>query len=295
MINKRGNMADVKLAELLKLEKIEELLYRGQSWDLGYRALFGGQVLGQALSAAQSTLPEGRITHSFHSYFLLPGDANMPVLYDVENVRDGRSFSTRRVRAIQKGRDIFVLMASFQQPELGLSHQFADMPDVPPPENVKPDIKFFEDSLDLISDRMREALSYHKPLDIRTVQSIDPMKPEVSEPKRFIWMKANEINNGAINLNQAMLAYASDYHFLATSLQPHGISVRNKQLRMATIDHAMWFHHPFKFDEWLLYSTESPFSGGARGLVRGQFYNQQGVLVASTMQEGLMRKIEEES
>ncbi len=285
-------MADVKLADLLKLEKIEELLYRGQSWDLGYRALFGGQVMGQALAAAQNTLPENRTTHSFHSYFLLPGDANMPVLYDVENVRDGRSFSTRRVRAIQKGRDIFVLTASFQHTEDGLSHQFADMPVVPCPEDVEADIKFYEDSLDIISDRMKEAISYHKPLDIRTVQSIDPMKPEVSEPKRYIWMKANEKTQCGINLNQAMLAYASDYHFLATSLQPHGISVRNRQLRMATIDHAMWFHHPFSFDEWLLYSTESPFSGNARGLVRGQFFNQQGVLVASTMQEGVMRKVE---
>lgn len=286
-------MTQVTLKSLLELEKIENTLYRGQSWDLGFRALFGGQVMGQALAAAQHTLPEGRVTHSFHSYFLLPGDANCPVVYDVENVRDGRSFSTRRVKAIQNGRNIFYLTASFQQPEDGLEHQFADMPDVPPPNEVGSDLKFFESSIDQISDRMREAISYHKPLHIRTVQTIDPMKPVKSDPKRYIWMKAQEIVTGGINVNQAMLAYASDYHFLATSLQPHGISVRNKQLRMATIDHAMWFHHPFQFDEWLLYSTESPFSGGARGLVRGQFYNQQGVLVASTMQEGLMRKMDE--
>ncbi|WJG07668.1 acyl-CoA thioesterase II [Aliiglaciecola sp. LCG003] len=285
-------MTDVKLQTLLELEKIENSLYRGQSWDLGFRALFGGQVMGQALAAAQRTLPDGRLTHSFHSYFLLPGDANYPVLYDVENVRDGRSFSTRRVKAIQNGKNIFYLTASFQQPEPGLEHQFAEMPNVPPPEEVESDLSFFEKTIDQISERMREAISYHKPLDIRTVQTIDPMKPVKTEPRRYIWMRAQEVITGGINMNQAMLAYASDYHFLATSLQPHGISVRNKQLRMATIDHAMWFHHPFSFDEWLLYAAESPFSGGARGLVRGQFFNQQGVLVASTMQEGLMRKVE---
>ncbi|GAA0851969.1 acyl-CoA thioesterase II [Aliiglaciecola litoralis] len=285
-------MNDVTLTSLLELERIEDSLFRGQSWDLGFRALFGGQVMGQALAAAQQTLPEGRVSHSFHSYFLLPGDANSPVIYDVETMRDGRSFSTRRVKAIQHGKTIFYLTASFQHPEEGLSHQFAQMPEVPPPEEVESDLAFFEDSLDEISDRMREAIVYHKPLDVRTVQTIDLCHPQKEDPKRYIWMRAQELINGNINLNQAMLAYASDYHFLATSLQPHGISVRNKQLRMATIDHAMWFHLPFHFDEWLLYSTESPFSGGARGLVRGQFFNQQGQLVASTMQEGLMRKVE---
>lgn len=286
-------MNDIKLSSLLELEKIEDGLFRGQSWDLGFRALFGGQVMGQALAAAQRTLPEGRVTHSFHSYFLLPGDANFPVVYDVENVRDGRSFSTRRVKAIQKGKNIFYMTASFQKPEAGLEHQFAEMPEVPPPEQVEPDIKVFENSIDQLSDRMREALSYHRPLDIRTVQAIDAHEPEVSEPKRYVWMKAEEAFCGNVDLNQSALAYASDYHFLATCLQPHGISVRNKQLRMATIDHAMWFHHPFDFDEWLLYSMESPFSGSARGLVRGQIFNQQGKLVATTMQEGLMRKIED--
>ncbi|MFT4939263.1 MAG: acyl-CoA thioesterase-2 [Paraglaciecola sp.] len=286
-------MTDTKLVELLTLEKIEQGLFRGQSWDLGYRALFGGQVLGQALAAAQLTVPEGRVTHSFHSYFLLPGDANLAVVFDVESVRDGRSFSTRRIKAIQNGRSIFYMTASFQHPEQGLEHQFAVMPDVTPPEEIEPDIKFYNDCMDDISVRMRETISYHKPIDMRTVQAIDPYKPEVSEPKRYIWMKAEECLHGNVNLNQAMLAYASDYHFLSTTLQPHGISVRNKQLRMATIDHAMWFHHPFNFDDWLLYCAESPFSGGSRGLVRGQFFDRSGKLVASTMQEGLMRQIKE--
>ncbi|KXI29034.1 acyl-CoA thioesterase [Paraglaciecola hydrolytica] len=288
-------MSDVKLVELLTLEKIEEGLFRGQSWDLGFRALFGGQVMGQALAAAQLTLPEDRLAHSFHSYFLLPGDANQPVLFDVENVRDGRSFSTRRVKAIQNGKNIFYMTASFQSPESGLEHQYAQMPKVPEPESVEPDIKFYEKSIGDMSLRMREAIGYHRPIDIRTVQAIDPYKPQKLEPLRYIWMKAHEALAGNIHLNQTMLAYASDYHFLGTCLQPHGISVRNKNLRMATIDHAMWFHHPFDFNDWLLYCAESPFTGSSRGLVRGQFFNREGKLVASTMQEGLMRQIEEKS
>ena len=287
-------MTDTKLVDLLTLEKIEQGLFRGQSWDLGFRALFGGQVLGQALAAAQLTLPQGRVAHSFHSYFLLPGDANSPVVFDVESVRDGRSFSTRRIKAIQNGRNIFYMTASFQYPEQGLSHQFADMPDVPPPEELESDAKFYKTCMDDMSVRMREIISYHKPIDMRTVQQIDQYNPEVQEPRRYIWMKAEEALHGNVNLNQAMLAYASDYNFLATSLQPHGVSVRNKQLRMATIDHSMWFHHPFDFDDWLLYCAESPFSGGARGLVRGQLFDRSGRLVASVMQEGLMRQVGEQ-
>ncbi|WP_299074409.1 acyl-CoA thioesterase domain-containing protein [uncultured Paraglaciecola sp.] len=282
-------MSDVKLVELLTLETLEEGLFRGQSWDLGFRALFGGQVLGQALAAAQLTLPEGRICHSFHSYFLLPGDANKPVVFDVENVRDGRSFSSRRVKAIQNGKNIFYMTASFQTPEKGLSHQSAEMPDVPPPEEIESDIKVFASKS--APKRMCESDGYHKPIDMRTVDYVDPTKAVVQEPKRYIWMKAQELLSGNINLNQVMLAYASDYHFLSTALHPHGVANKDKNLIMATIDHSMWFHHPFEFDDWLLYCAESPFSGGARGLVRGQFFNRDGKLVASTMQEGLMRKI----
>jgi acyl-CoA thioesterase-2 len=283
-------MSDIKLVELLTLEKLEEGLFRGQSWDLGFRALFGGQVLGQALAAAQLTLPEGRVTHSFHSYFLLPGDANKPVVFDVENVRDGRSFSTRRIKAIQNGRNIFYMTASFQTPEEGLEHQFAEMPNVPPPEELKSDISFYGDTQDM-PDRMRESIGYHQPIDMRSVEFIDPNNPVVQAPKRMVWMKAQELLSGNINLNQVMLAYASDYHFLSTALQPHGVSIRDKHLRIATIDHSMWFHHPFDFDDWLLYDAESPFTGGARGLTRGRFFNRQGKLVASTMQEGLVRMI----
>ncbi|MEP1446813.1 MAG: acyl-CoA thioesterase domain-containing protein [Paraglaciecola sp.] len=285
-------MPEVKLVELLTLDKLEEGLFRGQSWDLGFRALFGGQVLGQALAAAQLTLPEGRITHSFHSYFLLPGDANKPVVFDVENVRDGRSFSTRRIKAIQNGRNIFYMTASFQAPEEGLEHQYAEMPNVPQPEEIESDIKLTENPLSS-SQHMCDNSGYHKPIDMRTVNFVELDKATKQVPKRYIWMKAQEVLSGNINLNQVMLAYASDYHFLSTALHPHCVANSDKNLRIATIDHSMWFHHPFDFDDWLLYATQSPFSGGARGLVKGQFFNRQGKLVASTMQEGLIRLVGE--
>lgn len=282
-------MSDIKLVELLTLEKLDRGLYKGQSWDLGFRALFGGQVLGQALAAARQTVEPGRVAHSFHSYFLLPGDANLPVVFDVENVRDGRSFSTRRIKAIQNDKSIFYMTASFQLPEEGLAHQYSEMPDVLPPESLTSDLTFYEKYIDQIPESIRKAMGYHRPIDSRTVQFINPLKPEVHAPLRYVWMKAEELLSGDTCLNQEMLAYASDYHFLATSLQPHGISIRDPRLRIATIDHSMWFHHSFDFDDWLLYCTESPFTGNGRGVVRGQFFDRSGKLVASTMQEGLMR------
>lgn len=280
---------EVKVASLLELETLEKGLYRGQSWDLGFRALFGGQVLGQALKAAWESVPAGRVAHSFHSYFLLPGDAKQPVVYDVEIVRDGKSFSARRVKAIQNGRNIFYMTASFQQPEEGMQHQYAEMPDVPAPEEVEPDIRMYERNYDNIGRRMREALSYHRPIDIRTVDAVRSFTSKNDKPERYTWLRANEALGDSQAMHQAVLAYASDYHFLSTSLQPHGVQITDRNLAIATIDHAMWFHRPINMNEWLLYSMESPASGGARGLVRGQLFNQQGELVASTMQEGLMR------
>ncbi|MDU0355180.1 acyl-CoA thioesterase II [Paraglaciecola aquimarina] len=282
-------MSDIKLVNLLTLEKRQENIFTGQSWDLGFRALFGGQVLGQALAAARLTVDEDRVAHSFHSYFLLPGDANQDVSFDVEKVRDGKSFSARRVKAIQNGKTLFYMTGSFQKAEQGLQHQLGQMPDVPSADSLTSDISYFEKIKEELPKRLQKAIAYHKPIDTRTVQAIDPVHPDKQTAKRYIWMKSQEQLGGNLSLNQEMLAYASDYHFLATCLQPHGISVRDKNLQIATIDHSMWFHHPFNFDDWLLYCVESPFAGGARGLVRGQFFNTEGTLVASTMQEGLIR------
>jgi acyl-CoA thioesterase-2 len=268
-------MSDIKLSSLFELETVEAGLYRGQSWDLGFRALFGGQVLGQALAAAYETV-----------------DAKKPVVYDVEIVRDGRSFSARRVKAIQDGRNIFYMTASFQVPQEGMHHQAPEMPDVPPPEEVQSDIDFYQENFSKIARPMREALSYHKPVDIRTINAANSYQPVKRDPTRYIWMKARDPLVGSLSVHQAAVAYASDYHFLSTSLQPHGVAVTDKSLRMATIDHAMWFHRPVNLNEWLLYAMDSPFSGGARGLVRGQIFTQQGELVASTSQEGLMRQVD---
>jgi acyl-CoA thioesterase-2 len=284
-------LSDIRLESLFEMEKIEQGLYRGQTWDLGFGAVFGGQVLGQAIASAYNTVDEERMIHSLHSYFLLPGDAKKPVIYDIENMRDGRSFSTRRVKAIQNGRTIFEMTASFQKPESGLSHQFADMSQVPPPEELPQDIRFFEDNYDKLSEKMKESLSYHRPVDIRTVGPANAYKAEKHEPKRAMWMKSRDKLPGSQQLHQASLAYASDYNFLSTSLQPHGIVAHDKSLKIATIDHAMWFHKPFKFDDWLLYEMESPFSGASRGLVQGKIFDQHGVLVATTVQEGLMRQV----
>ena len=283
-------MSEVKMSSLFELESIEKGLFRGQSWDLGFRALFGGQVLGQALAAAHNTVDDDRVVHSFHTYFLLPGDAKKPVVYDVEVVRDGRSFSARRVKAIQDGRNIFYMTASFQTVEEGMTHQYAGMPDVPDPESLDSDITFYEKNYEKLSTSMQEALSYHKPIDIRTVDAANSFKAQAREPVRHVWLKARDEMDDNLGLHQATLAYASDYHFLSTALQPHGIAVSDKGLRMATIDHAMWFHRPVNLNDWLLYAMESPFSGNSRGIVKGQIFNRAGELVASTMQEGMIRK-----
>ena len=283
-------MKEVKLTQLLSLEQLDPGLYRGESWDLGFRALFGGQVLGQALAAAQHTVADGQIVHSFHTYFLLPGDAQKPVIYDVENIRDGRSFSSRRVKAIQNGRTIFYMTASFQFPEPGLSHQVAEMPQVTPPENLRSELETYQELFKDMPAEVQEKLVYHAPIDMRLVQQIDPRNPKVLPPVRQVWMRAVEPLSSDLLMHQRLLAYASDYYFLATSLQPHGLSIMDRSLRMATIDHAMWFHRPFDFNQWLLYSMDSPFADNARALVRGQFFDLQGNLVATTMQEGVIRK-----
>ena len=284
-------MIEVKLPCLLELEQIEQGLYRGQSWDLGFRALYGGQVLGQSVMAAYNTIEDDRRIHSFHSYFLLPGDASKPVVFDVENVRDGKSFSARRVRAIQNGRTIFYMTASFQKPEKGLTHQFAKPPSMPEPSEVSSDIEFYEDNIAKLSTRMKNALPYHRPVDIRTMEKAHSFNAVKRDPKRQLWIKGRDALNDTVKLNQACLAYASDYHFLSTSLQAHGLAVQDKSLRMATIDHAMWFHQPFRFDDWLIYEMESPFSGNGRALVQGKIFNKEGVLVASSVQEGLLRQV----
>jgi len=278
-----------ELLTLLKLEVIEQGIYRGQSQDLGFRALFGGQVMGQALSAAQETVADDRFVHSLHSYFLRAGDASKPVVYEVENIRDGASFSTRRVKAIQNGKAIFYMTASFQHVELGFEHQDI-MPDVPAPEDVASFQDFIKQNQHALPAAMREKFLAERPIEMRPVQQYNWLTPEKTTSSTQMWIKANGELPDDLRIHTYMLAYTSDFHFLPTALLPHGASHWQPNFQIATVDHAMWFHRPFRFDDWLLYCMDSPSASNGRGLVRGQIFNRQGELVASTMQEGVIRQ-----
>ena len=278
-----------ELLALLKLETIEQGIYRGQSQDLGFRALFGGQVMGQALSAAQETVGVDRFVHSLHSYFLRAGDASKPVVYEVENIRNGASFSTRRVQAIQNGKAIFYMTASFQQFEEGFNHQ-DNMPIVPGPDGIPTYNDYISKHQDALPKGVSKKLLAEKPIEIRPIQQYNWLKPEKTDSNYHIWLKTNGCLPDDLRNHSCMLAYASDFHFLPASLLPHGVSHLLPNFQIATVDHAMWFHRPFRFDDWLLYSIDSPSASNGRGLVRGQIYSRQGELVASTMQEGVIRQ-----
>ncbi|EEQ07462.1 acyl-CoA thioesterase II [Yersinia bercovieri] len=277
-----------KLLDLLHLEKIEEGIFRGQSEDLGLRQVFGGQVVGQAIYAAKQTVPMDRIVHSFHSYFLRPGDSSKPIIYDVETLRDGTSFSARRISAIQNGKPIFYMTASFQSQEEGFEHQNS-MPEVPSPDGLMSESDIARQFAHLIPKKVREKFIGNQPIEMRPVKFHNPLQGSVEEPNRYVWFRANGEMPDDLRVHQYLLGYASDFNFLPTALQPHGIGFLEPGVQIATIDHSMWFHRPFRLDDWLLYAVESTSASGARGFVRGQIYNQQGVLVASTVQEGVIR------
>lgn len=276
------------LLDLLNLEKIEEGLFRGQSDDLGLRQVFGGQVVSQAMSAAKQTVPTDRSIHSFHSYFLLPGDSRKPIIYDVENLRDGNSFSARRVRAIQNGKPIFYMTASFQSHETGFEHQNV-MPVVTPPEALKSELDIAQSIAHTLPPQFRDKFTRPRPIEFRPVRFHNPLKGEVEEPVRHVWCRANGPLPNDERLHQYLLGYTSDCNFLLTALQPHGVGFLEPGMQVATIDHSMWFHRHFRLDDWLLYAVESTSASGARGFVRGQFYTREGVLVASSVQEGVIR------
>lgn len=278
-----------ELIELLALERLEENLFRGPSRDIGTTRVFGGQVLGQAVKAAQYTV-EGRLVHSLHAYFLREGDHNAPIIYDVDRSRDGGSFSARRVVAIQHGRPILTLAASFQVPEAGLDHQ-APMPDVPPPEDAHRVASFDSEARGHIPDKLKRVLALiTAPFEIRPVEPLEEFAGvRSSKPLKHLWIRLPGPLPDDDMMHRAMLTYVSDYGLLSTALAPHGFNVMDRRLQMASIDHAMWFHRPFRMDDWLLYSCDSPNAVGGRGLARGAFYRRDGTLVATTAQEGLIR------
>ncbi len=277
-----------ELLKLLKLEKIEENIFRGQSQDLGFGAVFGGQVLGQSLSAAYQTVPEGRSAHSLHSYFLRSGDAQKPIVYNVDCIRDGKSFTTRRVVALQKGHAIFNMAVSFQTAEGGFDHQ-SSAPQVPGPQGITPELELAMQVADRIPESIRGKILCKKPIEIRPVNPINPFAPKKRDPQRFVWFRAIDKLPDDPMVHQYLLAYASDFSLVGTALYPHGHSFWEPQMQVASLDHAMWFHRDFRMDDWLLYAMESPNAFGARGLNNGRIYTRAGKLVASVTQEGLIR------
>lgn len=279
-----------ELVKLLSLERIEENLFRGQSQDLGWGTVYGGQVLGQSLSAAAQTAPVDRAVHSLHAYFLRPGDVSRPIVYEVERIRDGSSFTTRRVAAVQKGEVIFYLTASFQKPELGFDHQ-DPMPETAAPETFPTEQARAAAYAHRLPRFLRERAVGERPFEIRHVDEVDdPVLPSPASPTRKIWFRTVDKLPDDPALHRYLLAYASDSAFITTALRPHGVTWLTPGMQVASLDHAMWFHRDFRADEWLLHVIDSPTAVGARGLVRGRVFTQDGRLVASTAQEGLIRQ-----
>jgi len=281
-----------ELVEQLALERIEENLFRGQSQDLGWGTVFGGQVLGQALSAAVQTVPSERHVHSLHAYFLRPGDVKRPIVYEVDRIRDGSSFNTRRVVAVQGGQAIFNLATSFQKSESGFEHQ-DPMPEAPPPESLQTEQERARAFAHLLPPQFRERAVGERSFELRpTDPDDDPFHPVSRPARRMVWMRtAGQLPDDPA-LHAYLLAYASDHSFVTTALRPHSVTWLTPGMQVASVDHVMWFHQPFRVDEWLLYVIDSPAAHGARGFVRGSFYTRDGRLVASTAQEGLLRRRE---
>ena len=279
------------LLDILQLETIEENIFRGRSPQVGWQRVFGGLVISQALVAASQTVSD-RPPHSLHGYFMLPGDPATPIIYEVERLRDGRSFATRRCTAIQHGQPIFTLAASFQTEEPGLDHALA-MPDVPRPEDLPNETELVRRFGARLPEAVRRYFERERPLELRPVDLTrygPQVGPAAPEPVQRIWMRVTGPLGDDPAIHRAALAYMSDMTLLDTALVPHRRSLFDPGLQVASLDHALWFHRPFRADDWLLYAQDSPSSGGARGLTRGLIYAPDGTLVASVAQEGLIRE-----
>ncbi len=277
-----------KLLDLLNLEKIEENIFRGRSPDERRQRVFGGQVIGQALVAATRTV-EGRLCHSLHCYFLRPGDPQIPILYEVDRIRDGKSFTTRRVVAIQHGKAIFSMGASFHKAEQGFEHQIA-MPDTVPPEKLPSEEEYLETMRSSAPAGFEDWFQRERPIEERSLEPVNWFKPTVKPPEQLVWMRTRGKLEPDDTLHQCVLAFASDLTLFDTGMLPHAATYFDPKIQAASLDHAMWFHRPFRVDEWLLYVQESPASYGCRAMNRGSIYTRDGFLVASTAQEGLIRR-----
>lgn len=277
------------LISLLDLEHLEQNLFRGVSPQEGWQRVFGGQVVGQALVAASNTVDDNRPCHSLHGYFMRPGDPKVPIIYEVERIRDGRSFTTRRVVAIQHGRAIFSMSASFHIEEEGYEHQF-EMPDVPQPEDLPSELDLINPVISKMPERIQNYWKRERPIEMRPVHMRDFLSPREEEPRQNIWIRSTGKLPDNAALHKCVLGYASDMTLLDTSLLPHATSMLDPEMMLASLDHAMWFHRPFRADTWLLYVHDSPSASSSLGLTRGQIYTRDGVLVATVSQEGLIRR-----
>jgi acyl-CoA thioesterase II len=285
---------DPRLADLLRLltlERIDDNIYRGDSRDIGSPQVYGGQVLGQALRAAYATVAEDHVAHSFHAYFLRRGDFNAQIVYSVDRARDGRSFSSRRVTAMQHGEQIFNLSASFQVRQPGIEHQLP-MPSVPAPETLPTTVTVPEAMVARMSLRVRTFYDKMRPFEFRFCEPIEPQPGKVLPLTQSMWFRSIDRLPDDDVLHRCLLAYTSDYGLLGSAVRPHLHEVGSGHIIMASIDHAMWFHHPARVDDWLLYHFDSPSASGARGFARGSIYSRDGRLLASTAQEGLIRIVD---
>lgn len=279
-----------ELIELLTLERIDDKIFRGQNFRTPWKRIFGGQVLGQALHAAYQTVPADRFAHSMHGYFILAGDIEVPVIYEVDTIRDGGSFTTRRVVAIQKGRPIFNMSASFQLKQDGFDHQIV-MPNVLPPDVLLSEIEQLQSIKEVAPNLYRRATSIlPHPIEFRAVEKDDRLDPKPSQPYRHVWIRTREKAEVDVPMQHQLLAYASDFRLLRTAVLPHQDQVEQKRVFFASLDHAIWFHRDFRLDDWLLYATDSPSASNSRGFTRGNLFDLQGRLVASVVQEGLLRQ-----
>jgi len=278
------------LLAILDLEQLEVNLFRGRSPQVGWQRVFGGQVIGQALVAACRTVDvAGRPPHSLHAYFLLAGDPKVPIIYEVDRIRDGKSFTTRRVVAIQHGEAIFTMAVSFHRDEPGMSHQ-AQMPAVPLPEQLPDESEIKARVLPLMPDPVRRYYERERPIEWRPVELDRYLGKRIADGRFHVWIRATGRLPDEPAIHQCVLAYASDMLLLDSALIPHGRTVFEKTLMAASLDHALWFHRPFRADEWLLYAHDSPNLSGSRGLSRGLIFARDGTLVASVAQEGLLRE-----
>ncbi|TIX51754.1 acyl-CoA thioesterase [Alteraurantiacibacter aquimixticola] len=277
---------------LLDLEQRGGDLFIGRKHPEGMGRVFGGQAIAQALGAARRTVPDDRHTHSLHAYFLRPGNDEYPIEFRVKRDLDGRSFSNRRVVASQRGEPILNLTASFQVPQEGLHHQAAEMPDVPGPESLRSDAEIRREVAAQLPDgTMKKLLLRPRAIDFRSVEPRDWLDPEKREPRAHCWFRTVSTLPDYRPIHRAVLAYTTDFQLLATAMQPHGLSMHRGQVKAASLDHAVWFHDDFRADDWLLYVTDSPWSGLARGFGRGQIFSRDGRLIASVAQEGMLRAV----